>query len=117
MSKLFFLASEYVKAWNTNDVEQIRPLLSTDVTYEDWNGEIKGIEEVLHNNKSALEQYPSRMDVISALAKFEFNTDLAAGVVEIKLYLFLDEDKIRNVTLSITSDGTSITKTQMIMTH
>ena len=118
MSKLFFLANEYVKAWNTNDVEQIRPLLSEDFIYEDWNLEEKGISDALDSIKYIFEQFPDmRLDVISSIASFEFDTDLAAGDVAMKTYMFLDKDRIRNVSLHITSNGTSITKTQMIMSH
>ena len=47
MNHLINLASRYFTAWNSNDVEELKPMLSEDVTLVDWDISEQGFDAVV----------------------------------------------------------------------
>ena len=55
MNHLINLASKYFTAWNTNSVDELKPLLSDDVTLTDWDIDVSGLDSVLGANEQIFE--------------------------------------------------------------
>ena len=66
MNHLINLASQYFTAWNSNDVEQLKPMLSQDVTLVDWDINEQGLDAVVAANQRIFDTVPGiRAEILS----------------------------------------------------
>ena len=50
MNQLINLAHDYFTAWNTNDVEKLKPMFHDDIVLIDWDVSVAGFDKVILTN-------------------------------------------------------------------
>ena len=58
MNHLINLAHDYFTAWNTNDVEQLKPMFHEDIVLIDWDVSVEGFDKVVLTNQNIFKAVP-----------------------------------------------------------
>ena len=103
MSNLINITNQFYTAFNTHDIEQVKPFLHADVTFDDWNVNDSGKDEVCDSFINHFNIFPGIKGNVTSLTVDEEKAEVTAEVDT-----FLDNDrtiKVRNV---ISFEGTLI---------
>ena len=58
MNQLINLAHDYFTAWNTNDVEKLKPMFHNDIVLIDWDVSVAGFDKVILTNQNIFKAVP-----------------------------------------------------------
>jgi len=68
MNHLLNLAHDYFTAWNTNDVEQLKPMFHEDIVLIDWDVSVEGFDKVVLTNQNIFNAVPGiRAEILNIL--------------------------------------------------
>jgi|TARA_B110000503_G_scaffold102755_1_gene153479 hypothetical protein len=99
------LAYKYFEAWNSNNIENLRPLFSEDIILTDWDINASGIEDVLIANKNIFDSVvgikaqvidiaASSTDKVFAKLIIEISPELSLTVIDV---LTIEHNKIKRI--------------------
>ena len=103
MNHLINLASDYFNAWNSNDVEQLKPMLSEDVTLVDWDINEQGFDAVVAANQRIFDTVPGIRAEVLGMATTGNSTVFA------QLRVHISETESIDVVDIITYNGIHLT--------
>lgn len=104
MNHLINLASSYFTAWNSNDIEELKPMLSEDVTLVDWDISEQGFDAVVAANQKIFDTVPGIHAEVLSMA-----TNSADSTVFAQLRVHVSDTESIDVVDVITFNKTHIT--------
>lgn len=104
------LANQLYTAWNTRDIEQVKPLLSSDVTYKDWNVNETGFDNVTAGIKYIMDSFPNLHTDVTGMT-----VDSSNSKVTVEMTTSLTSSRAINVTNVLTCNETHITSIEAVI--
>mgnify|MGYP001261036926 CR=1 FL=1 len=104
------LANQLYAAWNTCDIEQVKPLLSSDVTYKDWNVNETGFDNVTAGIKHIMDSFPNLQTDVTGMT-----TDSSNSKVTVEMSTYLYSGRTINITNVLTCNETHITSIEAVI--
>lgn len=86
MTHLMKLAHNYFKAWNSNDVEQLKPMFNEDIILIDWDVSVEGFDKVIETNQNIFKAVPGIRAEVSNIV-----TDDNVAIAQIIVHISEDE--------------------------